>query len=143
MATTIEVSKQNVETFLRSGKQKAFVIPEYKRPYAWGEEQAETLFEDLWDFAATDGGTKHDGSYFLGCLVSYENGNGEQEIIDGQQRITSLFLLFRAIYTKLLSSPENERDIANNFIGKIESAIWETDKLTKNSRLIKTRRPRL
>lgn len=130
MATTIEVSKQNVETFLRSGKQKAFVIPEYQRPYAWGEEQAETLFEDLWDFAATDGGTKHDGSYFLGCLVSYENGNGEQEIIDGQQRITSLFLLFRAICTKLLSSPEDERDIANNFIGKIESAIWETDKLT-------------
>ena len=130
MSTTIEVSKQNVETFLRSGKKNCFVIPEYQRPYAWGEEQAETLFEDLWEFATTDGGTEHDGSYFLGCIVSYENEQGEQEIIDGQQRITSLFLLFRAIYTKLLSSPENERDTANNFIGKIESAIFETDKLT-------------
>lgn len=130
MSTTIEVSKQNVETFLRSGKKNCFVIPEYQRPYAWGEEQAETLFEDLWEFATTDGGTERDGSYFLGCIVSYENEQGEQEIIDGQQRITSLFLLFRAIYTKLLSSPENERDTANNFIGKIESAIFETDKLT-------------
>lgn len=131
MPTTIEVNKQSVEALLGSGKTKPFVIPEYQRPYAWTDEQVETLFEDLWDFTATNGGTERDGSYFLGSVVSYENEDGEQEIIDGQQRITSLFLLLRAIYTKLVATPVSERTAeANNFIGKIEPAIWRTNKLT-------------
>jgi hypothetical protein len=131
MPTTIEVNKQSVETLLGSGKSKPFVIPEYQRPYAWTDEQVETLFEDLWDFTAISGGTEREGSYFLGSVVSYENENGEQEIIDGQQRITSLFLLLRAIYTRLVATPASERTAeANNFIGKIEPAIWRTNKLT-------------
>ena len=117
MPTTIEVNKQSVEALLGSGKSKPFVIPEYQRPYAWTDEQVETLFEDLWEFTATSGGTEREGSYFLGSIVSYENENGEQEIIDGQQRITSLFLLLRAIYTKLVATPASERTAeANNFI---------------------------
>ena len=131
MPTTIEVNKQSVEALLGSGKSKPFVIPEYQRPYAWTDEQVETLFEDLWEFTATSGGTEREGSYFLGSVVSYENEDGEQEIIDGQQRITSLFLLLRAIYTKLVATPASERTAeANNFIGKIEPAIWRTNKLT-------------
>ena len=131
MPTTIEVNKQSVETLLGSGKSKPFVIPEYQRPYAWTDEQVETLFEDLWEFTATSGGTERESSYFLGSVVSYENEDGEQEIIDGQQRITSLFLLLRAIYTKLIATPVSERTAeANNFIGKIEPTIWRTNKLT-------------
>lgn len=131
MPTTIEVDKQSVEMLLGSGKSKPFVIPEYQRPYAWTEEQVETLFEDLWEFTTISGGVERESSYFLGSVVSYENENGEQEIIDGQQRITSLFLLLRAIYTKLVATPESERTAeANNFIGKIEPTIWRTDKLT-------------
>lgn len=131
MPTTIEVNKQSVETLLGSGKAKPFVIPEYQRPYAWTDEQVETLFEDLWEFTATSGGTEREGMYFLGSVVSYENEDGEQEIIDGQQRITSLFLLLRAIYTRLVATPVSERTAeANNFIGKIEPAIWRTNKLT-------------
>lgn len=127
MSTTIQVHKKSVSELLESGKSKLFVIPEYQRPYAWTEEEVETLFEDLWEFAVTTGGPERESSYFLGSIVSYENNN-EQEIIDGQQRITSLFLLLRAIYTKLYKGekkPESE-----NFIRKIEPAIWQTNKLT-------------
>lgn len=131
MSTTIEVNKQSVEVLLGSGKSKPFVIPEYQRPYAWTDEQAETLFEDLWEFTTTIGGTENESSYFLGSVVSYENEAGEQEIIDGQQRITSLFLLLRAIYTKLTLTPSSERTAeAINFISKIEPTIWRTNKLT-------------
>ncbi len=131
MTTTIEVNKQSVEALLGSGKSKPFVIPEYQRPYAWTDEQVETLFEDLWEFTTTIGGTENESSYFLGSVVSYENEDGEQEIIDGQQRITSLFLLLRAIYTKLTQTPASERTAeANNFISKIEPTIWRTNKLT-------------
>ena len=94
MATTIEVNKQSVKQLLETGKVNKFIIPEYQRPYAWTDEQIETLFEDLVEYTEN----VNEGTYFLGTIVSYENENTEQEIIDGQQRITSLFLLLRALY---------------------------------------------
>jgi uncharacterized protein with ParB-like and HNH nuclease domain len=130
MAATISVNKQNVQDLLKTGRTKPFVIPEYQRPYAWTDEQIETLFEDIWEFATTIGGLKRNGSYFLGSIVSFENENGEQEIIDGQQRITSLFLLLRAIYTKLVQGDDSNTEAAQNFIKQIEPAIWRTDNLT-------------
>lgn len=129
MSTAINVNKQTVEEFLATGKSKPFIIPEYQRPYSWTDEQIETLFRDLWDFTCSEGGTERDGTYFLGSIVSYENENGEQEIIDGQQRITSLFLLLRAIYTRL-SEADIKTEEALNFINKIQPAIWRTNKLT-------------
>lgn len=90
----------------------------------------ETLFYDIWDFAITQGGLNGKESYFLGCIVSYDNDNGEQEIIDGQQRITSLFLLLRAIYTKLTKGDDKNKEAAQNFIRQIEPAIWRVDNLT-------------
>ncbi|MDE6558110.1 MAG: DUF262 domain-containing HNH endonuclease family protein [Clostridia bacterium] len=127
--TSISVNKQSVELLLGTGKTKPFVIPDYQRPYAWNEEHVETLFTDLWEFTVNEGGTEKEGTYFLGSVVSYDNDQGEQEIIDGQQRITSLFLLLRAIYTKL-NTPASKTPEAENFIKKIEPAIWRTDKLT-------------
>ena len=124
MATTIEVNKQSVKQLLETGKEKKFVIPEYQRPYAWSDEQIQTLFDDLAEYT----GNNTESTYFLGTIVAYENENGEQEIIDGQQRITSLFLLLRAIYTKLSSMTETPE--SKNFKSQIESAIWEQDELT-------------
>lgn len=130
MATTISVNKQSVSELLKTGRTKPFIIPEYQRPYAWTSEQVETLFEDIWEFATTIGGLDQNGSYFLGSIVSFENEDGEQEIIDGQQRITSLFLLLRAIYTKLIKGDDTQTDAAQNFIRQIEPAIWRTDNRT-------------
>lgn len=124
MATSIEVNKQSVKQLLETGKVNKFIIPEYQRPYAWTDEQIQTLFEDLAEYTEND----TESTYFLGTIVSYENGSGEQEIIDGQQRITSLFLLLRALYSKLNSMTET-KEVAN-FKGQIESALWEQDELT-------------
>lgn len=130
MATSINVNKQCVSDLLKSGRAKPFIIPEYQRPYAWNSEQAETLFEDIWDFATTTGGLYKNGTYFLGSIVSFENENMQQEVIDGQQRITSLFLLLRAIYTKLVNGDDANTEAAQNFIREIEPAIWRKDNLT-------------
>lgn len=124
MATTIEVNKQSVKQLLETGKDKKFVIPEYQRPYAWSDEQIQTLFDDLVEYTENNS----ESTYFLGTIVSYENDNHEQEIIDGQQRITSLFLLLRAIYSKLSSMVETPE--SKNFKAQIESALWEQDELT-------------
>lgn len=130
MATAISVNKQSVSELLKTGRTKPFIIPEYQRPYAWTAEQIETLFEDVWEFAMTVGGLERNGTYFLGSIVSFENEDSEQEIIDGQQRITSLFLLLRAIYSKLTEGDDAQSDAAQNFIRQIEPAIWRTDNKT-------------
>ncbi|AWE08576.1 hypothetical protein DCE79_14890 [Lysinibacillus sp. 2017] len=124
MATTIEVNKQSVKQLLETGKVNKFIIPEYQRPYAWSDEQIQTLFEDLVEYTENN----NESTYFLGTIVSFENESNEQEIIDGQQRITSLFILLRALYSKLNSMTETKE--VKNFKGQIESALWEQDELT-------------
>jgi len=129
MATTIEVNKQSVKALLSSGIERPFVIPEYQRPYAWNFDQVDTLFSDIWEFTENFGGSKRNATYFLGSIVSYENKDeGTQEIIDGQQRITSLFLLLRAIYTKLEKGAQSKE--SDNFLKQIRECIWRANKLT-------------
>lgn len=125
MTTTISVDKRSVKQLLESGKNKRFVIPEYQRPYAWTDEQIQVLFDDLTEY--THNNTDDDDNpYFLGTIVSYENEDHEQEIIDGQQRITSLFLLLRAIYTKL----ENSGSEADFLKSQIIPTIWKQNPTT-------------
>ncbi len=124
VATTIEVNKSSVKELLMTGIKEKFLIPEYQRPYAWTDDQVLTLFSDLVEYT----NNQNESSYFLGCIVSFSNENKEQEIIDGQQRITTLFLLLRAIHRKLQKmSDSKEKD---NFIRQIEPAIWKIDELT-------------
>ena len=128
MSTDILVNKQSIKQLFLGAIEHPFVIPEYQRPYAWTINETEIMFSDIWDFSINDGGTKRDGKYFLGSIVSYENACGEQEIIDGQQRITTLLLLLRVIYMKLKSSEHT--DAVQNFLSQIESCIWIKDKIT-------------
>lgn len=128
MSTNIEVNKLSVKELLATGKKKKFVIPEYQRPYAWKEEQIQTLFDDLVEFAESIQGQDEEESYFLGTIVSYENEEKEQEIIDGQQRITSLFLFLRVIYKKFTAMTETQRAV--QLRADIENSLWMTDRLT-------------
>ena len=93
--------KKSIELLFTERKPK-FLIPDYQRPYAWGEDECQTLWDDIFTFAIPDGdATKFDSDsdeYFLGPIVTFKNKNGELEIIDGQQRLTTLMLLLRAFY---------------------------------------------
>ena len=55
-----------------------FLIPDYQRPYAWGENECQTLWDDVFAFAIPDNGrTNFDRSseYFLGPIVTFNNQN--------------------------------------------------------------------
>lgn len=67
-------------------------IPSYQRPYRWSTESASTLFNDIY-FAYKN----HIPEYRIGSVVLYDNGN-EFEIVDGQQRITTLTILTYCFY---------------------------------------------
>ena len=60
--------------------------------YAWTEEQAGILFDDLYDFFQTE----TIDNYFLGSIVLIKEENKPYaDVIDGQQRLTTLSILFR------------------------------------------------
>lgn len=125
---SVSVNKQTVLELLTTGQQIPFVIPEYQRPYSWSDDEIVTLFDDLWEFSIERNKPNGARNYFLGCVVSYEE-NGERQIIDGQQRITSLFLLLRAVLS-MLEKEENKTDKVQNFISKIKPALWKEDEMT-------------
>ena len=111
---------------LFSDKKSDFLIPDYQRPYAWGDAECQTLWDDIFTFAFPDDDCdkfKKDDEYFLGPIVTYKN-NGKQEIIDGQQRLTTLMLLLRAFYTKFLNMQDKNSVSIRNSIAK---CIWKAD----------------
>lgn len=124
----IDVNKQSVLELLKSGQDIPFIIPEYQRPYSWSDDEIITLFDDIWEFSIDR--TQPDGakSYFLGCVVSYKEG-GIRQIIDGQQRITSLFLLLRAVFS-MLEKEDNKTKEVLNFLNKIKPALWKENEMT-------------
>ena len=87
-------------------------IPSYQRPYAWTEEETDTLFEDLYDFYINE---PSDENYFLGSIVLIkEDDKPHADVIDGQQRLTTLTILVAAITYKL--SGEDRSDFKNYII---------------------------
>jgi hypothetical protein len=88
----------------------AFRIPPYQRPYAWTTEQAGELFDDLLTAYKNDKLTpKEADPYFLGSLVVVKGTPAESEVIDGQQRLTTLTILLAA--ARCLVPEDDAKDI--------------------------------
>ena len=62
-----------------------YIIPLYQRAFAWSDKEITQLIDDIYDFEAQ--------KYYLGSLIVNVGDNGLYEVIDGQQRLTALFLL--------------------------------------------------
>lgn len=69
--------------------QDKYVIPIYQRNYAWKADEIEQLLNDIKDF----GSSNSDDNYYLGSLIVDEIGESRFSVIDGQQRLTTIFLL--------------------------------------------------
>ena len=69
-----------------------YIVPDYQREYVWQDEQVEQLLADLLDAYQED----NRKPYFLGTIVTCDSG-GQFELIDGQQRLTTFFILLCAI----------------------------------------------
>ena len=80
-------------------KEFDYYIPAYQRPYAWTEEETETLFDDLYEFFIDE----QNDNYFLGSIVLIkEDDKPHADVIDGQQRLTTL-TIFMAVVASHLS----------------------------------------
>lgn len=101
------MSKLNIDQSsikkLFEDKKSDFLIPDYQRPYAWTDVECQTLWDDIFEFAFPNENYDNFNSeeeYYLGPIVTFKNDDNKKEIIDGQQRLTTLMLLLRAFYSK-------------------------------------------
>lgn len=125
------MSKLNIDQKTIKGlfadKKTDFLIPDYQRPYAWGETECQTLWDDIFTFAIPDDDAtkfRQDEEYFLGPIVTFKNESGKQEIIDGQQRLTTLMLLLRAFYERSGMMQDNGTKSMRKMI---EQCVWKTN----------------
>lgn len=122
----LNVDQKNISS-LFSDKKADFLIPDYQRPYAWEEDKCKTLWDDIFTFAFPDNDCdKFDENeeYYLGPIVTFKNDNGKMEVIDGQQRLTTLMLLLRAFYDGFANANDKKSVSTRQ---RIEKCIWKTD----------------
>lgn len=95
-----------------------FRVPEYQRPFTWDKDNFDNLFEDIRQSMEND-----EENYFLGSIIlktveKQADGSGLYDIVDGQQRITSLIILL-AVMRDLLSSFDR------NYADQVQSLLYQ------------------
>ena len=80
---------------LFSASDSEYIIPIYQRNYAWTKKEIEQLIDDVNDYVSND--NLKSKNYYIGSLVVYRRDNGLLEVIDGQQRLTTLFILLNVL----------------------------------------------
>ncbi|HBR5116757.1 DUF262 domain-containing HNH endonuclease family protein [Klebsiella pneumoniae] len=75
------------------GDASRYLIPMYQRNYAWGEGEITQLVQDILDYQQKCLHSLYPQTYYIGTLVVFTRPDGDAEIIDGQQRFTTLSLL--------------------------------------------------
>lgn len=106
---------------IMSGKQAlendSLIIPEYQRIYCWGEKDIHQLWQSLYDGDGIN----------LGSIILYQNGEGQYEIVDGQQRLITLVLIAQRLgeISPLLQRKARTIEEKTN----IANALWVIDNL--------------
>ncbi len=97
MEKTLPLEERSIyQIYLESQEAKTYMIPVYQRNYAWEEDEITALVKDVYDSACK----KSKAPYYIGTLVTYKRGDSEYEVIDGQQRLTTIYIILKALGVK-------------------------------------------
>ncbi|GAA6804086.1 hypothetical protein HpHCM70_07120 [Helicobacter pylori] len=133
--------------FMEESQKNQFVIPIYQRLYSWEKEQC----QQLWDDIIKIGGDDKMNGHFIGSILYVLDGNKHSGntllIIDGQQRLTTITLLFIALRNHL-SDEVKRKEIEDHYLinsdkdgdKKFRLILSESDKDTLLSLIDKDRR---
>lgn len=95
------VNKYHIYEILSSDGNFYYTIPKYQREYTWSYREWEALYDDI---------SENNDEYFIGSIICIPLGdaiNPYLEVIDGQQRLTTISLFLTAIYTRLKEHRED------------------------------------
>lgn len=84
-----------------------YTIPDFQREYVWKHENVERLLQDIYD---EPGHITHGPEYFIGSIVGCSNDDGTYQLIDGQQRLTTCYLILCAIRDALAETGTSSSD---------------------------------
>jgi len=110
-----------------------YIIPRYQRNYAWGKAEISQLIKDVDEFFPEENNEKK--SYYLGSLVCFKREDGSFELIDGQQRHTTITLInlvlknWQNAIENIVSVPNLKFDSRKKIQNYIES-LYKTEKTT-------------
>lgn len=95
---------------------KHFIVPSYQRGYRWEEKHIEDLLDDLYEFGLkaypqnSKNTTLKDGVFYcLQPICVRKNKDGSYDLIDGQQRLTTLFLILSRLESRRIDMAEGEK----------------------------------
>ncbi len=101
------VEDPTVANILSTDMLKIYDIPRYQREYIWNQRDWANLYDDI---------TQNDAGYFLGSFIVVNGTVNSKmdtihyEVIDGQQRLTTLSLLLAALYTRIMEHKDSIDD---------------------------------
>src|SRR5574344_2119098 len=103
-------------------KESNYVIPIYQRSYAWGKDQIGQLIQDIKD-------SSNNVKYYLGSLIVDKVTPQLYSVIDGQQRLTTIYLLLSYLNSSLLSTrlTFEARDTSNKTLEAYRNRTNEDD----------------
>ncbi len=91
-ASDLPLKEASIGDLFFSAERRVFEVPIYQRNYAWGMDEIAALVQDVYD--AFQAGKS---AYYIGTLVTFHKGKRVYEVIDGQQRLTTIYLTLRAL----------------------------------------------
>ena len=97
----IELRSVNRLLVDEDGSRARYWIPAYQRGYRWNQRQVTQLLDDIWDFIQASEEKRKTAYYCLQPLVISRMDDGRYEVVDGQQRLTTIFILL------MLDSPSH------------------------------------
>lgn len=100
--------------------QAIYVIPNYQRQYSWVNEQLEELWSDLYESYINT----PEECYFLGSIVVVDDGKGHHELVDGQQRITTLMIMLNVLAKTFPDINKNSDILLKGNLQKIKQLIY-------------------
>ncbi|MCH5318948.1 MAG: DUF262 domain-containing protein [Paramuribaculum sp.] len=130
MATQLPLKESTIsDIYLNNNDVKTYRIPIYQRNYAWDEDQISALIKDVKDAFDKD----PDSVYYIGTLVTFKRDESVYEVIDGQQRLTTIFLILKALGQKNIDSKltYSSRPISAKTLSKLPEITDEYDFMIK------------
>lgn len=91
MAEEIILEKKSIKNLFLDNKNEKYIVPIYQRNFAWENDEIATLIRDVYEAYRAKV-----PSYYIGTLVTYPIDNQGYEVIDGQQRLTAIYLILSA-----------------------------------------------
>jgi uncharacterized protein with ParB-like and HNH nuclease domain len=115
MATAPRIESHNLS--IADLFKEFYAVPDFQREYVWAEENVEKLLVDIIDELYENDEPLDEREYFLGSLVVYPDEIGTFQLIDGQQRLTTIYLLFCAIRDFVSESGKTSKAIEGLIAG--------------------------